>query len=648
MKIERESRKIFNRSRLLFCTLLSLISAYLSAQNAYRADNIPQSLRPYANAVVRMSETAHTVVSPSLIETTHKHAVTVMNAQGADEGVIVVPYNKLIQIKSLQATVYDANGKVLKKIKMSGFEDLSFINRFSLFEDDRMKRYVPQVNVLPYTIEYECKLQSKTTFFLPSWRPQYRPGLAIERSTCRYVTPVNYAVRYNVHGLTPVTEQVMPSGKQKQTLWSLENTPAWRDEPFLPPVDSISSWVMVAPVDFEIDGMKGSFTNWEEYGLWCYNNLLKGRNQLPAETIARVRKLTEGIVSQREKARKIYEYCQQKNRYISIQKGKTGGIRPAPAADVDRLSYGDCKALCNYTRVLLEAVDIRAYYAIVQADARPANPPENFANANFGNHIILCLPLDGDTVWLECTNSKAPFGYIGSFTGNRKALLCAPDGGRIARTTIYRPEDNRQETVADFTLDTGGSLTGRITTLFAGMQYDNRNEELTTLNTERTNELKKIFSAFPFMEIRNYSLTFDKEQTTATERLQLASERFASITGNRMYIPVNPVNALTSLPRDLRTRTHDIHITNGYRDSDSITFVFPAGYRIESIPPPIHLIEDFGIYRFKLTVRDNTIRVFRFLQMNDMTLPPEKYNDVISFLKKVQNSDLSKIVLLKE
>ena len=531
---------------------------------------------------------------------------------------------------------------------MSDFDDLSMISHFSLYEDDRMLKYVPQINRLPYTVEYECQLQTKTTFFLPSWRPQNRSGVAIEQSSCRYISPVNYEVRYNAHGLNPTTEQILSSGKQKQSLWTLNNTPAWRDEPFLPPIDSITPWVMAAPVNFEIDGMKGSFTNWEELSLWCYNNLLKDNSKLPSATIAHVKKITEGISNSREKARIIYEYCQNKNRYVSIQKGKTGGISPHPVAEVDMLSYGDCKALCNYTRVLLEAVGIHAFYTIVQADEHPVSPPKNFANANFGNHVILCLPLEGDTIWLECTNSKAPFGYIGSFTGNRKALLFTPEGECFARTTVYKPEDNRQESVANFTLNAEGVLSGHFVKQFSGMQYDNRDYEFTTLNAERTNELKKIYSSFPEMEISSYSLTFDKNQTIASEYMQLESNRFASISNNRMYVPVNPVTMLESLPRDLRTRTHDVYIANGFRDSDSIRISFPDNYRVENIPPPVKINDDFGVYNFEIIIENNTLNIYRSLQFNDIMLPSERYNDVVNFLKKVYGSDHSKAVLVKK
>ena len=50
----------------------------------FRVDDIPQKLQPYANAVIRLSETVHTITSPSMVETTKRHAVTVMNAQGVN------------------------------------------------------------------------------------------------------------------------------------------------------------------------------------------------------------------------------------------------------------------------------------------------------------------------------------------------------------------------------------------------------------------------------------------------------------------------------------------------------------------------------------------------------------------------------------
>lgn len=64
---------------------------------------------------------------------------------------------------------------------------------------------------------------------------------------------------------------------------------------------------------------------------------------------------------------------------------------------------------------LLKAVGIPSYYAIVRGgeNKEPADP--EFPADPF-NHIILCVPLKGDTTWLECTNTLKPFGKLGTFT----------------------------------------------------------------------------------------------------------------------------------------------------------------------------------------------------------------------------------------
>ena len=634
--------------RLFFCSVLVAFSSLMFSQNNLGVDAISKSITPYANAVVRQSKTVHTVISPAMVSTTQHHIVTVMNSQGVDEGVIVIPYNKLTQVKNLKATIYDATGRVIRKLKMSDFEDVSMSSRYALFEDNRMKRYTPQVNLLPYTVEYEYELQTKTTFFLPSWRPQYSSGLAIEQSSCSFITPVDFQLRVSSHKLPPAKEQTLSSGKQKQLSWSLHNVPAWRDEPFLPLSDSIISWIRFAPVNFEIDGIKGQFTDWKEYGLWCYENLLKGRDKLSKETVANAKNLVLGIDSPREKARIIYEHCQRKNHYVSIQKGKMGGFCPFSAEEVDKLSYGDCKGLCNYTAALLNAVGIEAYYSIVHASEYPISPPEDFANLNFGNHIILCLPLNGDTVWLECTNNKVPFGYIGSFTGNRKAVLCTPQGGVLANTTIYKPEDNCQESKAFFSIDSAGNLTGSVTTRFTGTQYDNRRENLTIRNKEDVDELKDIYGRFPEMNILSYNIEHDKTQIIATEQLQLESSHFAPITNRRMYIPANPTNPQKSTPRELRRRTHDVYIAKGFEDTDSLNFTLPTDYTIEHLPASVNLTEDFGSYRFSVTLRGNTITVARYLRLNPITIPPDRYKNVFDFLSKVYTKDNDKIVLMKQ
>ena len=74
------------------------------------------------------------------------------------------------------------NGQLIKKLAASDFQDVSAISDISLFEDNRVKYYSPQVKTFPYTVEYEYELRIKHTFYFPDWLPQKAADIAVEQS----------------------------------------------------------------------------------------------------------------------------------------------------------------------------------------------------------------------------------------------------------------------------------------------------------------------------------------------------------------------------------------------------------------------------------------------------------------------------------
>jgi transglutaminase-like putative cysteine protease len=109
---------------------------------------------------------------------------------------------------------------------------------------------------------------------------------------------------------------------------------------------------------------------------------------------AEIQQITANCKTPLEKMEKIYGLLQQKTRYISVQLG-IGGWQPFDATYVAEKGYGDCKALSNFTKAMLEVVGIPSYYTIIRAgenatEINPAFPANQF------NHAILCVPLPKD------------------------------------------------------------------------------------------------------------------------------------------------------------------------------------------------------------------------------------------------------------
>ncbi len=633
--------------KILVSLLTLLLPGLLRAQDKiYDASLIPSALKSYANAIVRNQEVTVEVKGLNNVDFRFKEAITILNENGKSLGSIDVDYDKFQQIKDLKAAVYDASGNLIKKLKSGDFEDRSAVPDFSLFQDDRVKHLLPVANNYPYTIEYEYGKKIKQTFYFLPWYPQEAPDIALEKSTYRFIAPNDFPLRVKEFNLEKDSRQ--PYGKDQVVYeWHADHLTAQRDEPLSPPLEDFLPMVKIAPVKFEYDGIRGEFSNWREYGKWVYDNLLDGRNKLSPATISIVQELVKNISSPEEKARRIYAYMQQRTRYISVQIG-IGGFQPMKAEDVDRLGYGDCKGLVNYTMALLEAAGIPAYYTEVNAGKDKRSFLPGFASAIQGNHIILCVPFGKDTTWLECTDKDIPFGYIGEFTDDRNVLICTPRGGIFTRTPGYPDSLNSEQVHAQFVIDTAGNLSGSMETTFTGTRYEDR---AAVEQLSGKDKMEKLQDIYPFnnLEVTGYRLLHDKTARPATiEKMELQSPRYGTLNDGRMYLPINMVNRTAPPPPYVRNRKNKLNIARGSYDRDSIIYRLPKGFIIERIPEEVSLRNEFGAYTAKTREEDGRLIFTREFLLRAGEYAPETYDRLIDFLKQAGAADHDQIVLLRK
>jgi hypothetical protein len=129
------------------------------------------------------------------------------------------------------------------------------------------------------------------------------------------------------------------------------------------------------------------------------------------------------------------------------------------------------KRLSNYMYSLLKEAGINSHYTLIKAGSFENMLLPEFPSNQF-DHVILCVPVKNDTIWLECTSQTDPFGYMGAFTGNRKALLITEEGGVVVNTKNYLKEDNLQLRKAVGNIIEDGSLQTSIETKYFSMQQD--------------------------------------------------------------------------------------------------------------------------------------------------------------------------------
>jgi len=613
------------------------------AQDNYDVDLIPSNLRSRANACIRNEERTVDMRSADNVMLNIKKAITVLNENGEHDARLVLFYDKNTSIKSIKGEVYNAAGKLISKFTQSDFVDMSAADGFSLFVDSRVKHYLPAVNQYPYTIVYNYEIRNKQNLIIPDWNPKPADDVSVEKSTYTFICKPVDEIRIKTQNFNGKPDEILDD-KQKKLVWKANNILAIRTEPYSPDPETYQTSIKIAPLQFNYYNHKGTYTNWKELGKWIYDDLLKERTALPLETTQMIKELIKNESNAKDKARKIYQYLQDKTRYISVQIG-IGGFQPVAATDVDRLGYGDCKALVNYMQSLLKAADIESYYCVVEAGSDKKSMDPNYASLVQGNHIILCMPLKGDTTWLECTSQKIPFGFLSDFTDDRIVLACTPHGGKLLHTPKLTTQNNLQVRKSDLTIQPDGNVTGNINTVFSGAQYDNQESIIGKPITEQHKMLKEVYNIDNInFESINYAQKKDINPEL-TENISINIRNYVPINGNKMFLQLNAFNVKRAVP-EIRNRTLPVYINRGYTDEDMITYILPENIQTELILQENKSFKSpFGEYISKTTVEGKKLIYYRKFVLNDGTFPADKYADFSKFINDVNSADHLKLAL---
>lgn len=628
----------------LFIAIFMLAASVVHAQG-YDVSLIPDSLKENANAVKRFEVLEVIIKSPSKAVVKHKWAVTILNEQGFKYSWYHNSYDKLQSLEDISGKLFDASGKHLKSIKKKEISDLSMDDNISLMTDNRVKQFNFYHRQYPYTVEFEDEQVYDGIFYLPTWDPVEDVMYAVQHSNFIVEAPQDYLVRYKQSAFDKAPESI--TGKNTQTLtWVLTNHTAIQRELFQPRNYDITPVVRLAPSDFEIQGYKGNMASWQNLGKFI-STLNMGRDVLPPAIESEIKQRTAGVSSVEEKVKIVYDYLQKNTRYISIQLG-IGGWQPYDASYVASKKYGDCKALSNYMISMLKAAGIPANYVLITAGEGRKGLMEDFPSPYF-NHAIMCVPNGKDTLWLECTSQTVSPGYMGSFTGNRKALMITDQGGVVVKTPAYSVNDNLQIRKVTASIDAEGNLMAEVNTRFTGQQQELQHDLIHVFNAEQREKYLNSEISLPTYKVEKSDYKEHRGKIPAVdEYLRISAPLYASITGKRLFVQPNLFSKSGIKLSTDKPRKYPVEFSMAFRDVDTMSIGIPAGYIAEAVPKPVMLNSKFGKYSISFTVNSDKVEVLRSFERYDGMFPAADYTELVKFFEDIYKADRAKVVLVKK
>ncbi|MCB0465215.1 MAG: DUF3857 domain-containing protein, partial [Aequorivita sp.] len=520
-----------------------LCSSYIYSQKDYSIASINKELTEFSNSVLIDELVEIDLTDINKMKTKTHRVLAVLNKMGNGDSHLYEFYDDNSRVKDIDVRIYDAFGKELEHFRKKDFVDVSRTG-ISIYSDDRMLgiNYTP--TTYPYIVVYDSETESGDSAFISPWNPLGGYAESTQKSVLKIKFDPTNKPKYKPQNLERF--DITISETQDEITFSGTNLKAIRGEEYSPSSYTFFPFIRIALDNFKLKGTSGSGKNWEVFGNWVNKSLLSDVNELPEGTLARVKSLVANETTNEGKARKIYQYVQDKVRYVSISIG-IGGWKPMPASDVDKLSYGDCKALTNYTKTLLDAVGVPSYYTLVNAGDTKIDIQEDFTFPWF-NHAILGIPDGDDITWLECTSQDAPYGYMGDFTDDRDVLIMTPDGGKIAHTKIYETEESTQVNTSKVKVDAKGNVAANFESVSKGIQYDNKY----VLPKKKQNDVdeyyKNRWSYINGFSLNNFEFNNDRDNIIFTENITLTIPHYANPVGNDYLFCANIFNQSQHIP----------------------------------------------------------------------------------------------------
>eukprot|EP00325_Prymnesiales_sp_UTEX-LB-985_P001110 CAMPEP_0174709068 /NCGR_PEP_ID=MMETSP1094-20130205/11141_1 /TAXON_ID=156173 /ORGANISM="Chrysochromulina brevifilum, Strain UTEX LB 985" /LENGTH=591 /DNA_ID=CAMNT_0015907709 /DNA_START=12 /DNA_END=1784 /DNA_ORIENTATION=- len=588
---------------LLLCCIL-LQSTLLLAQTPLDFKNaiIPDALKKDANSII--IEDRVTVEIPSIDKqiVSKYQVINVLNKNGNRAVNAYEYYDDNMKVKDIGVTIFDKNGKEIKEVKKRDFNDVSAVEGGTLYSESRIMftNYTP--TEYPYTIVFESVVESKTTAFItPFYTTQdYYTSILKSRYSIEVLPELGlkYKVYNDEEGVLKINEVTGKVSIEANNI----NAIVPENQGLI--ISKIVPRVQFGLNHFELKGVTGVGNDWNSFGQWMNESLLSETKEVSEATRQEILALTKDVTSTIDKAKIVYEYMQSKTRYISVQIG-IGGWKPMLANDVDQLGYGDCKALTNYTKALMDVAEIPSYYTVINSSSEKEDITSDFTSIQ-GNHVILALPIEEDEmVWLECTSQQTPFGYIGSSTDDRNALVITPEGGKIMKTKKYDLEDNKLLTSGTITINDAGSIEGRVSIESTGILYGNH-FGIEYLDAKDKNEYyKEYWDYINNLELLDIQLSNDKDAVVFKENVVFNADSYASYVGEEMIITANVATRSTFIPTRYKDRKQPLVISRSYNNKDEITIKLPENMNIKFLPEPIQIISEFGEYTVSITKEDN-------------------------------------------
>jgi transglutaminase-like putative cysteine protease len=432
------------------------------------------------------------------------------------------------------------------------------------------------------------------------------------------------------------------------------DVPAFVTEEYMPPEDVMKYRVEFIYEDEDSD-QKEPDAYWKAFGKRRHKTVstFMGRNSRALAQAAA--EIVQPEDSDETKVRKIYARVQQlRNRSYERQMTEQETKREdldaiRDAEDMWRLGYGGSYGLTWLFAALVRAAGIEANPVLI-----PTRDEFFFSkrlmNSRQLNSNAVIVRLGDRDVFLDPGTPFTQFGLLPWEATGVHGLQLDAEGGKWIEVPHTPPGDSRVERKGTLKLTTGGSLEGKVTVTYTGLEamwrrLNQRNED----DTNRKQFLEREIEADVPVGI-DVKLTNSPDWTGSDQPLvaefDLEVPGWAAGAGSRALVPVGLFGAAEKHTFEHGARVHPIYFSFAYQHTDDVTIELPAGWQVSSVPEPRIANINGAKYRMTSKANGNSLHLTRELTSALLLLKADSYPLLRGFYQHVRAGDEEQAVVM--
>ena len=439
---------------------------------------------------------------------------------------------------------------------------------------------------------------------------------------------------YLANGAPARVEQTI----QGKRVWSYRATNLHKvyDEPLAPPLEQRSPTVQIS-----------TYANWNEFGRWYYNLIRKQMEPTP-EMTAKVAEITNGLKTERDKARAVYNWVVTEVRYNADWHFGVHGYKPFSAGAVFARCIGDCKDKALLICTMLRIAGVTAYPVITNLENFRGDEDITLPMPNHFNHAIAHIEYsDGSSQFVDGTATYNGIDELGSGDRGANCIIVRPDGGERVQIPWGSADEDSQTDDIDAEFAQGGTLKLTVTRTAVGDSASllrSRYER----EGDRKKQLEREWSEFyPGAKVSAIVVN-DLSDLDVQPKISFSVElpNAYATQGNRIELraALDPREWTQTSFGSLTSRKTDLLTPAPYERRSVVRYKLPAGYTVAKLPAALSIEHENVNLSWGVESKDGVLTVTRAFAMLGGTV---KASDYPEFRRKLIEFDTAEQATIK-